>query len=213
MSAERLAHHFDDPAQQHEAASLGMWVFLVTEILFFGGLFTSYGVYRSNYPDVFATASRHLDVLWGAINTLVLISSSLTMALAVQAAQTDQRRSIIRFLVLTMLLGAIFLGIKGVEYTHKFTEHLVPGSGFQYDGRQAAQAQLFFSLYFAMTGMHAVHMLIGIGILGVLVVHAWHGRFSARYATPLELTGLYWHFVDIVWIFLFPLLYLLGRHA
>lgn len=213
MSAERLAHHFDDPAQQHEAASLGMWVFLMTEILFFGGLFASYGVYRTSYPDVFATASRHLDVVLGGINTLVLISSSLTMALAVQAAQTDQRRSSVRFLVLTMILGAIFLGIKGVEYTHKFTEHLVPGSNFQYDGSQAAQAQLFFSLYFAMTGMHAVHMLIGIGILGVLAVRAWYGRFSAHYATPLELTGLYWHFVDIIWIFLFPLLYLLGRHA
>jgi cytochrome c oxidase subunit 3 len=207
-----LAHQFDDLEQQSEAASLGMWTFLITEILFFGGLFAGYAVYRSSYPQAFASGSHHLDVVLGAINTVVLISSSLTMALAVHAAQQGQRKALIAFLFLTILLGSVFLGIKGVEYAHKFEEHLVPGRAFTYDGPYAQHAQLFFSFYFAMTGMHALHMVIGVGILAVLAVLAWRHRFSPVYYTPVEMTGLYWHFVDIVWIFLFPLLYLIGRH-
>jgi cytochrome c oxidase subunit III len=207
-----VLHQFDDVAQQYEAASLGMWVFLLTEIMFFGGLFTGYTVYRTSYPLAFAEGSHHLDIMLGGINTAVLIGSSLTMALAVHSAQVGERQALTRFLLFTILLGLVFLGIKGLEYAHKFEEHLVPGREFVAEGPHAAQIQLFFGFYFSMTGMHALHMIIGIGILGVLARQAWHGRFSPAYFTPVELSGLYWHFVDIVWIFLFPLLYLLGRH-
>jgi cytochrome c oxidase subunit III len=207
-----VLHQFDDVEQQYEAASLGMWVFLLTEIMFFGGLFTGYTVYRAIYPLAFAEGSHHLDIMLGGVNTAVLIGSSLTMALAVYSAQVGERQALTRFLLLTILLGLVFLGIKGLEYAHKFEEHLVPGRGFVAEGPHAAQIQLFFGFYFSMTGMHALHMIIGIAILGVLARQAWHGRFSPAYFTPVELSGLYWHFVDIVWIFLFPLLYLLGRH-
>lgn len=188
-----------------------MWIFLITEIMFFGGLFAGYVVYRNAYPEAFAEASRHLGVVLGAVNTAVLICSSLTMALAVDAAQTGKRKALVGFLLLTILLGSVFLGIKVMEYSHKFHEHLVPGSAFVFEGPHAAQAQIFFSFYFAMTGMHALHMIIGIIILAVLVYLSWHGRFSPIYYAPVDLTGLYWHFVDIVWIYLFPLLYLIGR--
>jgi cytochrome c oxidase subunit 3 len=208
-----LAHHFDNLEQQNEAATLGMWVFLVTEVLFFGGLFATYLVYRNWYPEAFAAASHELDVTLGTINTVVLITSSLTMALAVHAAQLGQRRLLMTFLVLTMVLGAAFLGIKGVEYYHKFAEHHVPGPGFQFEKEHFRHAQLFFSLYFVMTGLHALHMVIGIGIMLVMLWWAWRGTITAEYYSPIEISGLYWHFVDIVWIFLFPLLYLIGRHA
>lgn len=206
------AHQFDDAAQQHEASWLGMWVFLATEIMFFGGMFLGYTVYRSAYPDAFAGASNHLDIVLGTINTAVLIFSSFTMALAVRSAQLGARKPTIIFLILTMILGAIFLGIKFTEYYVKFEEHFVPGSAFAYPGPQAPAAEIFFSFYFAMTGMHALHMIIGEGLLTTLVIKTGRGRFSAFYNTPVELIGLYWHFVDIVWIFLFPLLYLVGRH-
>jgi len=207
-----LRHHFDDLEQQTEAATLGMWVFLITEILFFGGLFAVYTVYRHAYPAAFAAASHELDITLGAINTAVLIGSSLTMALAVHSAQTGARRLTSVFLIATIVLGGVFLGIKATEYAHKFAEHHVPGPGFQFAPEYVRQAQVFFSLYFAMTGLHALHMVIGIGVLLVLLWLSWRGRFSAEYFTPVEVTGLYWHFVDIVWIFLFPLLYLIGRH-
>ena len=207
-----VAHHFEDAAQQKEAATLGMWVFLVTEILFFGGLFAAYAVYRSSYPEAFAAASHHLDVFLGGFNTAVLLLSSLTMALAVHAAQLGKRNAVILFLALTLLLGGTFLAVKGVEYHHKFEEHLVPGPSFSFPGPEGVHAQLFFSLYFGMTGMHALHMVVGAGLLLWLIAKARRGRFSRAYYTPVEMVGLYWHFVDIVWIFLFPLLYLLGRH-
>jgi cytochrome c oxidase subunit 3 len=206
------AHQFDDAEQQHEASWIGMWIFLATEVMFFGGLFTGYTVYRSAYAQAFADASNHLDVWLGTINTAVLIGSSFTMALAVRNAQLGDRRLIVRFLLLTIILGCVFLGIKFFEYYQKFEEHLVPGSSFIYESPLARPAEIFFSFYFAMTGMHALHMIIGIGLLTALVFWAARGRFSASYATPVELIGLYWHFVDIVWIFLFPLLYLVGRH-
>jgi cytochrome c oxidase subunit 3 len=208
-----LAHHFDNLDQQREATTLGMWVFLVTEVLFFGGLFTVYTVYRAWYPDAFAAASHELDVVLGTVNTAVLITSSLTMALAVHAAQLNQRKLLTVFLVLTIALGAAFLGIKSVEYYHKFVEHHVPGPGFQFEKEYARHAQLFFSLYFLMTGLHALHMIIGIGIMLWMLWWARRGIITAEYYSPIEISGLYWHFVDIVWIFLFPLLYLLGRHA
>ena len=206
-------HHFDDVEQQHQASWLGMWVFLSTEVMFFGGMFAGYFVYRHWYVQAFASASNHLDLWLGAINTAVLICSSFTMALAVYSAETSRRKPLITFLVLTIILGLAFLGIKFYEYHTKFEEHLVPGSSFRFDASLARPAEIFFSFYFAMTGMHAVHMIIGIGLLTALIVQARRGRFSAFYHTPVELTGLYWHFVDIVWIFLFPLLYLLGRHV
>ncbi|MBP1634603.1 MAG: ctaE [Acidobacteria bacterium] len=208
-----LKHHFDDLAQQKEAATLGMWLFLATEVLFFGGLFAAYLLYRVWYPDVFGEASRTLDITLGAVNTMVLICSSLTMALAVHASATGERRTLMVFLVLTMVLGAAFLGIKGVEYYDKFAHHHVPGPSFHFEGAAPERAQLFFSLYFAMTGLHALHMVIGLGILAVLLFMAWRGRFSPAWHTPVEISGLYWHFVDIVWIFLFPLLYLVDRHS
>jgi cytochrome c oxidase subunit 3 len=207
-----LQHHFDTMDQQREASSFGMWVFLVTEILFFGGLFTAYTVYRNNYAKAFAEASRHLDITLGTLNTAVLIVSSLTMALAVFSAATGRRKAIIIFLILTMVLGGVFLGVKAVEYSHKFHDHLVPGPAFRFPGPDARQAEIFFSLYFTMTGLHALHMVIGIGILTVLLLQARKGRYTPEYHTPVEVSGLYWHFVDIVWIFLFPLLYLIGRH-
>jgi cytochrome c oxidase subunit 3 len=207
-----LAHHFGSLAEQNEAATLGMWVFLVTEVLFFGGLFAAYSIYRAWYPDAFAMASHELDITLGAINTAVLITSSLTMALAVHAAQLGQRNTLMAFLVLTMILGTTFLGIKGVEYYEKFVEHHVPGPNFQFEAKYFQHAQIFFSLYFVMTGLHALHMIIGLGIMTWMLVWTWNGTVNSRYASPIEISGLYWHFVDIVWIFLFPLLYLIGRH-
>jgi cytochrome c oxidase subunit 3 len=208
-----LAHHFNNLAQQTEASTLGMWVFLATEVLFFGGLFATYSVYRSWYPEAFAAASHELDIVLGGINTAVLITSSLTMALAVHAAQTGERKRLQLFLLATMVLGAVFLGIKGVEYAHKFEELHVPGPAFRFEAEHFRHAQIFFSLYFMMTGLHALHMIIGLGVLIWMLWWAWNGTITTEYASPIEISGLYWHFVDIVWIFLFPLLYLIGRHA
>ena len=199
--------------QQKEAASLGMWIFLVTEILFFGGLFLAYTIYRWQNARSFAHASLHMDIALGTVNTAVLIVSSLTMAMAVHSAATGRRKPLIGFLVATMVLGATFLGIKAVEYTDHFHHRLFPGPGFHYPvPAEARPAEIFFSLYFGMTGLHALHMIVGLGILATLLVMARRGRFSPGYHTPVEISGLYWHFVDIVWIFLFPLLYLIGRH-
>jgi cytochrome c oxidase subunit 3 len=207
-----LAHHFDSLAQQTEASTLGMWVFLVTEVLFFGGLFAAYSVYRGWYPDAFAAASHEMIVWAGTTNTAVLITSSLTMALAVNAAQLGQRRQLMILLAVTMLLGFVFLGIKAYEYYTEITEHHLPGPGFQFEAEHFRHAQIFFSLYFVMTGLHALHMIIGLGVMTWMLVWAWNGTITREYASPIEIAGLYWHFVDIVWIFLFPLLYLIGRH-
>ena len=208
-----VAHQFEDAGQQFYASTLGMWLFIATEIMFFGGVFTAYVYYRSMYREAFIHGSHHLDVTLGTINTAVLITSSLTMALAVHAAQLGQRRLVMIFLVLTMALGAAFLGIKSVEYYHKFVEHHVPGPAFHFEPEHFSHAQIFFSLYFVMTGIHALHMVIGLGIMSVMLWWAWRGTITREYSNPIEISGLYWHFVDIVWIFLFPLLYLLGRHA
>jgi len=209
----KLQHHFDDMAQQSDASTLGMWVFLVTEIMFFGGLFTAYLVYRHASPEGFAEASHHLNVAWGAVNTIVLIVSSLTMALAVRSAQISAPpKTQIFWLLATMTLGAAFLGVKAIEYTDKFKHHLVPGPNFHWEGRHPGPAEMFYSLYFCMTGLHALHMIIGLGVMTVIAIMAWRRTFDADYYTPVEVAGLYWHFVDIVWIFLFPLLYLIGGH-
>jgi cytochrome c oxidase subunit III len=207
----RLKPHFNDLEQQREAATLGMWVFLCTEVLFFGGLFATYLVYRVWYSTTFGEASRELNLVLGATNTTVLITSSLTMALAVHASEVGRRTVLIGCLILTMLLGLVFLGIKGVEYYQKFVEHLVPGPNFRF-AAGGAQAQLFFSLYFALTGLHALHMVVGVSLLTVILIMALRGRFTPEWHTPVEISGLYWHFVDVIWIFLFPLLYLIDRH-
>jgi cytochrome c oxidase subunit III len=207
-----FAHQFEDMAQQREAGTLGMWVFLVTEILFFGGMFTSYIIYRSLHFASFEAGSRLLKVQFGATNTVVLIVSSLTMALAIRAAQTGKRKGqIIFWLLLTMFLGALFLGLKlRYEWYADYVEGIVPGVSWHYAGPHAPGVQLFMCFYFFMTGLHAIHMVVGLGILTVLVILTAKDKFSPQYYSPLEISGLYWHFVDIVWIFLFPLLYLIG---
>jgi cytochrome c oxidase subunit 3 len=217
-STETLALRvqFDTEAQQKNASTLGMWIFLITEIMFFGGMFAVYTIYRSWYPDVYAIASSSLNEIIGALNTGVLLLSSFTMVMAVRAAQLGQQRAIVMFLILTLLFGGIFLGVKAYEWNEKFEEHHIPGqAAFHLDGVLPADqghAQLFFSIYFAMTGLHALHMVIGVALLLTLIVQARKGRFSASYYTPVDVAGLYWHFVDIIWIFLFPLLYLIDRH-
>jgi len=209
----KLQHHFDDMGQQAEAATLGMWVFLVTEIMFFGGLFMAYLVYRHASPSAFQEASHHLNVFYGTLNTAILIVSSLTMALGVRSAQTSApAKTQVMWIVITMMFGAAFLGIKAIEYTEKFRDHIVPGPNFRWEGLYPHGAEQFYSLYFCMTGLHALHMVIGLGIMTWLALTALRGRYNADYYTPVEVAGLYWHFVDIVWIFLFPLLYLIGRH-
>jgi cytochrome c oxidase subunit III len=207
-----LKHHFDDSAQQFQSSTLGMWVFLVTELMFFGGMFGGYTVYRNMYPDAFASTSHFMNVPIGAINTGVLIFSSFTMVMAVRSAQLGQKKVLIAFLIFTLLLGCLFLTLKYVEYHEKWVDHHIPGPGFQYaDTRYFHQAQILFFLYFAMTGMHAIHMIVGAGMLIVLISMAARDRFTQAWYTPVEMIGLYWHFVDIVWIFLFPLLYLIGH--
>lgn len=210
-----LAHHFDNMEQQRDAGTLGMWAFLVTEIMFFGGLFLAYMIFRAQHPDDFAYASHELNITLGGINTAILILSSLTMALAVFFAQTGNRRSLVLFLILTMILGAAFLVIKYFEYASKFEHHLFPGfDNFHWEGPGSPPfVRLFFWIYFAMTSIHALHMIIGIGIMAVLTFYAWRNKYSPEYHAPIEIAGLYWHFVDIIWIFLFPLLYLIGRHV
>ena len=211
--ARGLQHQFESIEQQKEASTLGMWVFLVTEILFFGGLFLAYTIYRWSNARAFAHASLHMDIALGTTNTAVLICSSLTMAMAVHSAAMGKKKLLTVFLVATMLLGGVFLGIKAIEYTDHIRHHLFPGPGFHYPvPADARAAEIFFSLYFAMTGLHALHMVIGLGILTTLLLLTRRNRFTADYYTPVEVSGLYWHFVDIVWIFLFPLLYLIGRH-
>jgi len=236
-----LVHHFDDMEQQKEASTFGMWVFLLTEIMMFGGVFVAYMIYRIKYYDAFVAGSSSINVVWGFVNTLVLIISSLTMALAVSAAQRGVKRQQQIFIVLTMILGLVFLGVKAIEYTKKYEEHHIPGGVFgkfdavnNYDptGKEknirdeliekenktvedatqtARNTVIFFSFYFAMTGLHALHMVIGLILMTWLLMRVSRGEFGPQYYTPVELSGLYWHFVDIVWIFLFPLLYLINR--
>jgi cytochrome c oxidase subunit 3 len=221
-----LQHHFRDLEQQKAASTLGMWVFIAQEVLFFGGLFTAYAVYRWMYPEAFAAASHHLSVPIGFFNTLVLIGSSLTMAMGVYSAAKGRSKHIAAYLLATILLGSVFLGVKYFEYGEKIRpcfgdgSHagcLVPGENFDaaslgLSGEEGGHAQIFFSLYFGMTGLHALHMIIGIPIIVVIGLMGLKGRYGPEYHTPVEILGLYWHFVDIIWIFLFPLLYLIGAH-
>ena len=222
-------HHFETEQQQREAGTFGMWLFLLTEIMFFGGLFFAYLLYRNWYYPAFASASNQLSVPLGTVNTLVLITSGFCMAIGVWAAEVRNRSLLVLMLVLTTFFGLIFLGVKAVEYHEKWEKHHIPGVNFDVSEfvnprahgimnepplapDMAQRTQVFFSLYFAMTGMHAVHMIIGIVLLFWLTARAHWGEFTAGYVAPIENFGLYWHFVDIVWLFLFPLLYLINRH-
>ncbi len=246
-----LAHHFDNVEQQHDAGNLGMWMFLTTEVLFFGGLFAAYTIYRYKFEKVFEQASNILDPLLGGINTIVLIFSSVTMAFAVRSAQQGKSKAIVAWLAATIVFGSMFLGIKYFEWKHDATLHVFPTADFNWtwarekhaehdhheshepemrglvfnspkvpqsyiekDSKnpEAKQARLFFFLYFMMTSLHAAHMVIGFGIMAVIMIYAWNGFYTANYYVPVESVGLYWHFVDLVWIFLYPLLYLLGAH-
>lgn len=227
-------HHFESMGQQVDATSFAMWLFLLTEIMFFGGLFTAYLIYRNWYYPAFVVGSHQLSLVWGTANTAVLILSSFTMAMGVWCAETRRKSGLVLCLTLTFILGLIFLGIKAIEWTEKAEKHHVPG--FHYSVQSfvnpasdpevhklypedqplrldmARHTEVYFSLYFAMTGMHALHMVIGISILGFMIFRARAGAYTTGHVTFVENFGLYWHFVDIIWIFLFPLLYLISRH-
>jgi cytochrome c oxidase subunit 3 len=213
-----VAHHFENLEQQREAGTLGMWLFLASEVLFFGGIFTAYAVMRSiDGSGGFTAASKSLNATLGGINTAVLLTSSLTMALAVWASQTKQRGYLKLFLGLTLFFGTVFLVIKGYEWYHEYEQGLVPGPEFGMkegksilkEGQEKAM-QLFFVFYFSITGLHALHMVVGLAVLGTQLALVYRRpEFGIADYTPIELSGLYWHFVDVVWIFVFPLLYLL----
>ena len=206
-----LQHHFEDLGQQHEASTLGMWVFLATEILFFGGVLMAYWVYRVIYPDAWALAGEQQNTMLGGINTIVLIMSSFTMACAVRASQLGSRNATVALLIATLFFGSVFLGVKSYEYHAHWHEGLFPGSHFTWneDPQLAPKVQLFMVFYWGLTGLHALHMVIGVGLLLYIIWRARRGDFGPEYYGPVEVMGLYWHFVDIVWIFLFPFLYLI----
>jgi cytochrome c oxidase subunit 3 len=209
------AEQFQEPAQQTEAAILGMWTFLATEVLFFGGMFASFYIYRLRWPDAFAQGATELKWYLGTINTGVLLGSSYAMAMAVHCARHGDNRKIVRWLLLTIVLGIVFLGIKGTEYVIEYHEHLVPGLNFaavsSTGEHRPPQDALFMTFYFVMTGFHALHMIIGLGVISTLTWMAHRRKFTIQYHNPVEIGGLYWHFVDMVWVFLYPTLYLL-RH-
>jgi cytochrome c oxidase subunit 3 len=237
-----LYGQFETLEQQKETSTLGMWIFLMTEVLFFGGLFMTYTINRHAYGAAFGMGGNTLDLKLGGLNTVVLIMSSLTMAMSVWAAQVGKKKLVTGFLIATLVLGTVFLGVKAIEYKQKYDHHLIPGRSFDIsfcvdhpsacgltasgleaekkeieeafakDPELNSHAQLYFSLYFGMTGLHALHMIIGAGLLVWLIIESLSQRYGPGYNTPVEVTGLYWHFVDIVWIYLFPLLYLIDRH-
>ena len=209
-------HHFANLDQQFDSAKMGMWVFLVTEILFFGGLFCAYIIFRAWYPDLFIQAATQLSTIWGAINTLVLIGSSLTVAMAIRSAQLNQQRGVVINLAITLALAGVFLVIKYFEYSHKLHLGIAPGDLWNPDFSSPElatlthpKANIFFSIYYVMTGLHGLHVLIGMGLMVWLIVRARKGHFTSEYYSPVEMVGLYWHLVDLIWIFLFPLLYLI----
>ena len=204
-----LKHYFVSSEQQFDAAKLGMWLFLITEILLFSGMFVAYAVYRVWYPEMYVEAARELNPWLGGLNTLVLLTSSLTVALSINCAMRDDRKGTVRNLVITVLLAGVFMVVKYFEYTHKFHLGIFPGGNYAFEGLDVPHVPIFFSIYFVMTGIHGVHVLVGMGLLTWLAVRAHKGHFNSEYYTPVELSGLYWHLVDIIWIFLFPLLYLI----
>lgn len=207
-----VREHFRTAEQQRDTETMGMWIFLVTEIMFFGALFVAFTVYRMYYPQAFGEGSAGMNILLGSINTAVLISSSFTMALAVHSAEIDSQRLLKACLIITMLLGCVFLVLKFTEYYQHYQEHKLPGFWFEYSGSSAGKVQMFFVFYYFMTGLHALHMLIGIGVLLVILGRAMAGSFSGGYSMPVAIAGLYWSFVDIIWVFLFAIFYLQGLH-
>ncbi len=210
MPASRaLAHHFESLEKQAHAARLGMWLFLATEVLLFTALFAAYAVYRYLFPDAFAQASRHIETWIGLVNTLVLVTSSFTVALGLHRATNGDGRGTASYFGVTVLLALVFLGFKALEYSHHFQEGQLPGRFYTYAPVQGAGASLFFSLYFLITGLHALHVVVGMTVLAVIGVRARLGAFTAEYHVPVELAGLYWHLVDVIWIFVFPLIYLI----
>jgi cytochrome c oxidase subunit 3 len=212
MATLELREQFSTPDQQRQTASVGMWIFLITEVMLFGGLFMAYTVYRMSNPPAFDAGSAHMEIWLGSINTAVLICSSFTMALAVWSAEMGNQRLLGVFLLVTMIIGAVFLGIKFTEYYLHYQDHKVPGLWFEYHGAHAAKVEMFFVFYFIMTGLHALHMTIGLGVLSVLLFRTLIGTFSAQYHTAIDLGGLYWHFIDIVWVFLYAIFYIPGLH-
>lgn len=208
--SSHLAHHFSDSEQQMESAKLGMWIFLVTEILLFGGMFCAYAIFRAWYPDMFHNAHKELNVWLGALNTVVLITSSVTVALAIRSIQQSKKKQTIYLLLATMALAAVFLVVKYFEYSHKFHEGQLPGKYYTFQGIEGTNPHVFFSIYFMMTGIHGIHIIIGMCVMTWMLIRLAKNEFSAAYYTPIELTGLYWHLVDLIWIYLFPLLYLIG---
>jgi cytochrome c oxidase subunit 3 len=204
-----LAHHFETIEKQDHAVRLGMWLFLGTEVLLFAGLFLGYTVYRHFYHETFHEASRTLDLSLGALNTVVLITSSFTVAMGFHAIKQGKTRMCAAMLAITILFALTFLAVKSVEYSHKFAEGALPGRFYHFSEVTGPGANLFYTVYFLATGLHAFHVIVGMSILGWLLVRVLKGHFSARYYVPVELGGLYWHLVDLVWIFLFPLLYLI----
>jgi cytochrome c oxidase subunit III len=209
-----LHEQFENIEQQRDAGTFGIWIFLATEILFFGGLFTAYIQYRAPYFSGFLSGSRLLERPLGALMTFVLLGSSLTMALSVHSIRVGRQKRVILFLILTIILGVAFLGIKFTEYHNKWEEHLVPGFNWhptaeQLEGAPPQHVELFLCFYFFMTGLHALHMIVGIGLLAVMAVLTWLRKITVEHYNRIEVSGLYWHFVDIIWIYLFPLLYLI----
>ncbi len=210
-----LQHHFVSSEQQFDAAKLGMWIFLITEVLLFSGMFVAYTVYRAWHPEAFAAASATLDWVLGGVNTIVLLASSFTVALSIHYAQKNDRSKLFWNLVLTVALASVFMIVKYFEWTAKFEHGVFPAGFFDPHGEHYAHLAdipytgQFFSIYFVMTGIHGFHVLIGMSVLGWMATRAWRGHFSSEYYTPVEISGLYWHLVDIIWIFLFPLLYLI----
>ncbi len=205
-----LQHHFTDAEQQRESAKLGMWLFLTTEVLLFGGLFCAYAIFRAWYPEMFHEVHKVLNVTMGAVNTVVLITSSVTVALAIRSMQVNKREQTIWYLVATIALAGVFLIIKYFEYSHKFHEGTLPGNFYFYPDFTIGNPHIFFGIYFAMTGLHGLHVVIGMMVLTWILIRTIRGDFSSEYYTPIEMGGLYWHLVDLIWIYLFPLLYLIG---
>ena len=208
-----LREQFNTPVQQRETATLGMWIFIMTEVMLFGGLFLAFSVYRLDYPAAFIAGSGDMNITLGSINTAVLICSSFTMAMAVLSAELGRRGRLSLFLILTMILGFVFIGIKFTEFYQHYQDHHAPSVWFNYPGPEAGHVEMFFVLYFLMTGLHAAHMFVGEGIMTAMLIRNARGSFSAEYHTPVELAGLYWHFVDIIWVFLFALFYIEGLHV
>ncbi len=205
-----VPHHFESAEQEFETSKLGVWFFLATEILMFGGLFVGYIIFHNLYPDMFAEGATHLDWRMGALNTVVLLTSSFTMALSIHFAQMNKPNLVKNMLLITFLCGCVFMGVKYFEYTHKFHEGLYPGKYFTYEHAHAKNLALYFSFYFCMTGLHGSHVLVGMGLIAWLWFRARKNHFNSEYYTPLECVGLFWHLVDLIWIYLFPLLYLVG---